>query len=36
VTDTLDHDAFVAFYEAHVDMAPESITSGPPSGCHAP
>jgi hypothetical protein len=29
----LDAAAFEAFYKAHVDDAPESITSAPPAGC---
>ena len=32
-SDALDLDALLAFYTAHVDQAPESISSGPPSGC---
>jgi hypothetical protein len=32
-SDTLDLDALQAFYVAHVDQAPESVSSGPPSGC---
>ncbi len=33
LTDALDLRAFTAFYEAHVDHAPESIDSPPPAGC---
>jgi hypothetical protein len=32
-SDELDREAFEAFYDAHVDQAPESTTSPPPSGC---
>jgi hypothetical protein len=32
-SDDLDRAAFEAFYDAHVDHAPESIAGGPPSGC---
>jgi hypothetical protein len=28
-----DLDAMAAFYDAHVNQAPESVTSGKPSGC---
>jgi hypothetical protein len=33
VADCLDMEAFAAFYDAHVDNAPESIASNPSSGC---
>lgn len=33
VTDCVDMDAFAAFYDEHVDQAPESISSDPPSSC---
>jgi hypothetical protein len=33
LSDTLDRDALLAFFTAHVDNAPESISSGPPAGC---
>jgi Protein of unknown function (DUF3105) len=33
VSDCLDEDALLAFYEAHVDRAPESVGSEPPAGC---
>jgi hypothetical protein len=33
LTDCDDIAAARAFYDAHVDRAPESITSGPPSAC---
>lgn len=32
-SDALDLSVFEAFYNAHMDHAPESIDSGPPSGC---
>ena len=32
-TDCLDMDAFAAFYDTHVDQAPESTQSMPPAGC---
>lgn len=31
--DCLDTDAMAQFYEAHVDRAPEYVTSGAPAGC---
>jgi len=34
VTDCYDEQVFQAFYRAHVDRGPESVASGPPSGCH--
>jgi len=34
VTDTLDVDAFEAFYAAHVDHGPESSSGNPPSVCN--
>jgi hypothetical protein len=33
LSDCLDADAFAAFYTDHVNQAPESTTSAPPSGC---
>jgi hypothetical protein len=33
LSDCFDESAFTAFYDAHVNRAPESSTSGPPSGC---
>jgi hypothetical protein len=33
LSDCLDQSAFTSFYEAHVNQAPESSTSGPPSSC---
>jgi hypothetical protein len=33
MTDELDLDAFRAFYDAHADRAPESVSSGKPAGC---
>jgi hypothetical protein len=33
MSDDLDLDAFAAFYDAHADQAPESVTSGKPAGC---
>ncbi len=36
VTDTLDVDAFQAFYDAHVDQGRESTSAGPPASCPAP
>ena len=33
VSECFDLAAFEAFYEAHVDRAPESITAGPSTGC---
>jgi hypothetical protein len=33
LTDTVDRDAFIAFYDAHVDHGPESFTTPPPGSC---
>ena len=33
MTDELDLEAFAAFYDAHANQAPESVSSGKPSGC---
>lgn len=33
VTPVLDLEAFIAFYDAHVDRAPESSSANPPIGC---
>jgi hypothetical protein len=33
VSDCFDVQAFADFYERHVDRAPESVPSGPPSNC---
>lgn len=33
LSDCYDESAFTAFYDAHVNRAPESSTSGPPTGC---
>ena len=33
VSDCFDRATFDAFYDTHVDQAPESVTSGPPASC---